>query len=250
MIASCMGMPSSSRWWSDTVFCAQLDEVMWKGPENKETAYFGRMVEGYSKYVRLTWKDLTGPPYHLFWECLHKPVVAFTEIDEAWFSWQPSGLITYHAFVIMEVEKAGWFGEKLFIMIERCSDSLQLLFGRGKEAHVFIQQFYTSGRQRNVSQCTKKPRRAAHPDVTVYALIKWLDTCVSKAWRNYGLVTNNCQHFVAEVQKFLLDPHSVMPASTAVTEFKGCLSAMSETTEHVFVKKSGDAESERKLWSS
>lgn len=197
-------------WWKEIVLCAHLEEVMWKGMETTDIAYFGRKTNGGTKrYIKLTWHDLEKPPNSLFWGNLDKPIAAFTEVDEKWFSWQPNSLITYHAFIILEIDNAGWFGEKLFILLERCSDSLQLLFGLGAEVHLFVRQFYANGRPRNVRQCTPQPRKELTKLVTMRMLLEWMDTVVARDWRPYNLLAKNCQHFVAEVETYLLDPTEV-----------------------------------------
>jgi len=187
--------------------CASLEEVMWRGWESIDVCYFGRRAKSGSKrYIKLTWRALDEPPYNLLWSYLDLPVTAFTEVDEKWFAWQPDSLITYHAFTILEVEQAGWFGESLFVLMERCNNNIQLLYGCGDEVHIFLQQFYANGRQRNVKQCLPQPRQKLTKLVTLRHVIEWLDNVVAKEWQPYNLLAENCQHFAENLQHFLQNP--------------------------------------------
>jgi len=180
---------------------------MWKGLATEDILYFGRTTDqGDKRYIRLTWKDLDKAPYDLFKSCLDKPISAYKEVDEKWFSWQPNNLLTYHAFTILEVENVGWFGEKLFIMIERCTETVQLLYGLGSEVELFVSQFYANGQQRNTHQCSSQPRVKLSSSVTVRQLIEWMDKAVAKNWGPYNLLAKNCQHFASDLQRFLHNP--------------------------------------------
>jgi len=191
---------------------------MWRGWDTSDTCYFGRMTKrGTKRYIKCAWKDLDEAPFSLLWSYLDMPIAAFTEVNEKWFAWQPNSAITYHAFTILEIENAGWLGQTMYLLLERCNNNLQMLFGSGEEVHLFMQQFYANGRARNVEQFLYQPRQRLNKVVTLRQFLEWLDNVVAREWQPYNLLAENCQHFVADMQRFLLNPRLVWKKSSGQT---------------------------------
>lgn len=216
LFVSCLKPPrrttafkASPTWWATQVVCVTVEEV----PEvthAKEGVRFYSWARGRVPVVlKATTHKLTGSPEGLVRRYLDKPIVAFTESRQHFWSFQPSDWITYHVSTILEVEGPG--SDKLFILIERVDDRLEVMLGLGAVTRTFLMEFRATGKCRQTARCFQQPRQLVAPRVTVRRLFEWLGNSLARRWQPYHMLQNNCQHVADEVQQYVRDPRGAGP---------------------------------------
>jgi hypothetical protein len=193
---------TNEAWWTSQVVCAKVEEVS-EGGEGNECERFYKFVgdKGIERWMKSTRLSLTGPPD--LGVTLNGTITAFTEVRQPYWAVQPHSWITYHAFVVLEIDHGA-----LFVLCERKTDMLELVVGEVGIPLAFMKAFRAVGPGRNPSRCVEEPRRMITTRITVRQLLGWLDGPVEERWKPYDLLKANCQHFVADLQSFLLEPSS------------------------------------------
>jgi len=195
------GTPHANEaWWASQVICAKVEEVA-EGGEGTESERFYKFVgeHGNERWIKSSRLTLTGPPD--LGTTLGGTITAFTEVRQPYWSVQPHNWITYHAFMILEIDHGA-----LFILCERKTDMLELVVGEINIPIAFMKAFRAVGPGRNPSRCVDEPRQVVSTKITVRQLLGWIDGQVEERWQPYDLLKSNCQHFAADLQSFLLDP--------------------------------------------
>jgi len=184
------------------VICAKVDEVA-EGGEGTESERFYKFVSehGNERWIKSSRLVLTGPPG--LGSILSGTITAFTEVRQPYWTVQPDNWITYHAFMVLEIDHGA-----LFILCERKTDMLEVVVGEVNIPMAFMKAFRAVGPGRNPARCFDEPRREVSTKVTVRQLLGWIDGPVEEGWQPYDLLKANCQHFVADLQSFLLNPSS------------------------------------------
>jgi len=190
------------KWWTSQVVCAKLEEVA-EGCEGTDTERFYKFVgeQGNKRWIKSTRLALTGPPD--LGGLLSGTITAFTEVRQPYWTVQPHSWITFHSFMVLEIDHGA-----LFIVCERKTDMLELVVGEVNIPMAFMKAFRAVGPGRNPSRCIDEPRREVTTRITVRQLLGWIDGPVEERWQPYDLLKANCQQFVAHLQSFLLDPSS------------------------------------------
>lgn len=200
---------SNESWWASQVICAKAEEIPPQDgePTDNERFYKFQDETGLERWVRLSRLMPGGPPD--LGPHLNKIITAFTEVRQPYWSLQPRSWITYHAFTILEIDNGA-----LYILCERKTDMLELVFG---EIHIpmgFMKAFRAVGPGRNPRRCVEEPRQPLSTRITVRQLLGWIDGPVEEAWKAYDLLQSNCQHFAHDLQMFLLDPSRAFQAES------------------------------------
>lgn len=203
--------PNSS-WWASQVVAALAEDVP-KGGEASECERYYKFVgeNNEERWIRLTRLQLSGPPP--LGSYLNRVITAFTEVRQPYWMSQPSSWITYHAITILELD-----GGSSFMVCERKTDMLELVFGEVNIQFPLMKAFRAMGPGRNPSRCVEEPRQALSTRITVRQLLGWIDGPVEENWKPYHLIKANCQHFAAELQAFLRDPSTSYHRSGAAVQ--------------------------------
>merc|ERR1719221_2060463 len=191
-------------WWKERVLAVTVEEIVGgiDDSTNDPSVRFYLRDEGTANLgVKMTQLKLTSPPEKALQEYLHRTIGAFTEMRQLRWSKQPQSWPAFHAFTILEIDSDGFY-----ILLERKSDKLELMLGKGPAAHNFMKEVRASGEPRNRHRCKAQPRQKVMSNITVHRLLKWLDRLISRRWQPYNLFAANCQHFICDLQKFLIDP--------------------------------------------
>lgn len=203
---------SNGSWWAAQTMCAIAEDVP-EGNENSERERFYKFVgdHGDERHIRLTRLQLSGRPEMGSFE--NRVITAFTEVRQPYWTSQPSSWITYHAFTILELDDGA-----CFLLCERKTDFLELVFGSVNIKFPFMKAFRAMGPGRNLARCVDQPRHPLGTRVTVRQLLGWLDGPVEENWKPYDLMSTNCQHFAAELQSFLVDPSTTYHRTEAAVQ--------------------------------
>mmetsp|Transcript_93470 Transcript_93470/g.261439 ORF Transcript_93470/g.261439 Transcript_93470/m.261439 type:complete len:377 (+) Transcript_93470:79-1209(+) len=195
-------------WWSSQVVCAKVESVA-EGGDGSELERFYKFIDehGHERWIKGTRMLLVGPPD--LGPLLSRTITGFTEVRQRYWTHQPHSWKTYHAFILLEIEDG-----LLYILCERKTDMLELVIGSEDIPYAFMKAFRAAGPGRNLSRCVDEPRQAVTSRVTVRQLFGWIDGPLEERWRPYDLLQANCQHFVDELQSFLLQPGSSRHVST------------------------------------
>jgi len=175
------------------------------GQENDDVHYYVLPNGSQQNILKVSKVALRGPPDFL------KPyrdrrIMAYTQMRQNFWAYQPDSWITYHVCTIMEVDVPS--GDKLHILIERVDDRLEIMLGVGHTPRSFMLEVRATGRARRADRCFQLPRQELWPfePVTVGQLLDWLSTTVCKRWQPYHILESNCQHVAEELQRFLESP--------------------------------------------
>lgn len=189
-------------WWASQVLFASVQEVPEKQEEDETEQHYKFIGEGANvHWVKIKRVPLTRPPD--LPKHMDKVITAFTEIRQPYWKLQPHSWITYHAFIILELN----MGE-MYVMLERKTDMLEIVIGDFDIPMGFMKAFRAIGPGRNPGQCLQEPRVELSRRVTLRMLFKWIDGPVEERWVPYDILKANCQHFAEDVQAFLLDPNA------------------------------------------
>lgn len=163
---------------------------------------------GGHRILKVVRHELCGPPDHLMGKYLDHKIVAYTEQRQHFWAYQPESWVTYHVCTIFEVDCSG---NKLFILIERVDDKLEIMFGMGYVPRSFMLELRATGKHRRSDRCHKQPRQVVAPRVTVRRLFEWLGHSLARRWQPYHILHSNCQHVAEELQRYVRDPSSTIP---------------------------------------
>lgn len=174
--------------------------------EETEDIHFYVLANGHGENIlRVANLQLQGPPDTFLQAYWDRPIVAFMEMRQNFWTFQPDSWITYHVCTILEVDVPG--SDKLFILVERVDDRLEIMLGKGYIPRSFMMEFRATGRSRRSDRCVQKPRQVVAPRVTVRRFFEWLGSNMSKRWQPYHILESNCQHVAEDVQSFIVDPN-------------------------------------------
>lgn len=189
-------------WWASQVCCAKAEAVEKEGTPTATTKFyaFDRGSKGVLR-VKTTLQKLREPPYNLLGRDLQRTITAFIEVRQPYWQYQPGSWITYHAFVILELD-----GGAMFLLLEKKTDMLEMVIGEPELPFGVMKAFRAVGGGRNVRLCTERPRQELHIRTSVYQLLEWMDGPVEEGWAHYDMLGSNCQHFARDLQDFLLKP--------------------------------------------
>lgn len=192
---------ASSKWWKYMVRCSQVEEVKEKGESSDTVRYYGLSMDDKIKYIKMTHHSLTGPPYDLFEEHLEGIITAFTETRQHFWAFQPRSWITYHNFTVLDID-----GQGFFILCEKISHHLEIMFGEGTGPRSFVKEYRATGFPRQIERCFDQPTAPLTSSITVRQLIMWMDGPLRKRWEPYDILLSNCQHFASKLHKFVEKP--------------------------------------------
>jgi len=174
--------------------------------ETDETRFYV-LANGHGENIlRVTRQQLRGPPEAFVAPYFDRPIVAFMEMRQNFWSFQPDSWITYHVSTILEVDCPG--RDKLFILIERVDDRLEIMLGVGYIPRSFMLEFRATGTSRRSDKCYQQQRQVVAPNVTVRRFFEWVGTALVRRWQPYHILQSNCQHVAEEVQRFIRDPNN------------------------------------------
>jgi len=191
--------------------------------EETEDNRFYVLANGHGENIlRVSRRHLRGPPESFIPDYIDRPIVAFTEMRQNFWSFQPDSWITYHVSTILEVDCPG--RDKLFILVERVDDRLEIMLGVGYIPRSFMLEFRATGTSRKSDRCFQQPRQMVAPNVTMRRFLEWVGTSLSRRWQPYHILQSNCQHVSEDVQGFIRDPnnfHSSMEINIHDIELAG-----------------------------
>lgn len=181
--------------------------------ETPDCRYY-QLANGFGhNLLKVQQHKLCGPPTIEFLKkFFDRPIVAFTEMRQNFWAYQPESWITYHVSTILEVD--GPSGEKLFVLIERVDDRLEIMIGVGFVARSFMLEFRATGKPRRADRCFQQPRQIIRPSVSLRLLFEWLGNHLAKKWKPYHILQSNCQHIAQDIQDFLVAPGEFQKAPT------------------------------------
>mmetsp|Transcript_171062 Transcript_171062/g.548188 ORF Transcript_171062/g.548188 Transcript_171062/m.548188 type:complete len:320 (-) Transcript_171062:82-1041(-) len=211
LLVSCMqpSRPSepwhvSAAWWASQVCCVTVEEVPELGEEMEDIRYYV-LANGFGHNVlKVENLNLVGPPVGFLGKYIERPIIAVTEMRQHFWAFQPESWITYHVCTILEVD--GVEADKLFILIERVDDRLEIMLCVGHIPRSFMLEFRATGRPRRSDKCFQQPRQIVAPIVSVRRLFEWIGTSMANNWKPYHILQSNCQHISEELQSFIRDP--------------------------------------------
>jgi hypothetical protein len=153
------------------------------------------------RWVKLLLLTLLGPPDHLMEKHLHKKVTSFSELRQAYFSFQPADWITYHSYTIIEVGDGD-----LFLAMEKKTTRLEFMFCEGQLCRAILKDFRAAGAVRDLKKCTELPKEEVSDGPTLREVLDWVDGPCAEHWQPYDMMRSNCQMFVSDLQSFLRSP--------------------------------------------
>jgi len=197
-------------WWASQVCCSKA-EVVTKESERTGMEKFYKFdgVDGNELLVKNTVHPLKGPPYHLLGADARRSITAFTEVRQPFWRHQPDCWLTYHAFLVLEVDHGA-----LHLICERKTDLLELVIGATDIPRGCMKAFRAFGPGRNLGRCSEQPKQKLGHLVSLYDLLDWIDGPTEESWQPYNMFRSNCQHFTRDLQKFLEDPSLHSPRIT------------------------------------
>jgi len=212
MLVSCLQPPRPSEpwhvsgaWWASQVCCVTVEEVPELGEEMEDIRYYV-LANGLGHNVlKVENLNLVGPPAGFLGKFIERPIIAVTEMRQHFWAFQPESWITYHVSTILEVD--GVDADKLFILIERVDDRLEIMLCVGHIPRSFMMEFRATGRPRRSDKCFQQPRQIVAPIVSVRRLFEWIGTSLANNWKPYHILQSNCQHINEELQSFIRDPN-------------------------------------------
>lgn len=173
-------------------------------PETEKIRFYALANGCGQRILKTTRHELIGPPNYLVEPYLDYKIEAFMEQRQHFWTFQPESWMTYHVSTILEVDCPR--NEKLFILIERIDDKLEIMFGVGYVPRSFMLEFRATGKCRQCDRCFQQPRQAVKPRVTVRRLFEWFGNNLARRWQPYHILHANCQHVAEEVQRYVRDP--------------------------------------------
>jgi len=217
----------NSAWWQCQVMAARLQEITEEEVDEKQRVYSFVDEGDRRRFIRSERMMLHGPPEA--GELANGTITAITEIRIPYWSQQPSSWATYHALVVLEINRGqGW------LACERKTDLLELILAPVKISRFFMKAMRCSGPARDPIKCQEEPTILLATGVTVARFFSWLDGVVEENWEPYNMLHSNCQHIAAAVKDFLLEPgaprhrpqHPILPSTGIVNELEFAIKAV------------------------
>jgi hypothetical protein len=200
--ASAKNLPVNHAWWTFQVCATQVTEVPERGTDTEFERFYGfKDDDGNMRWVKLLLLTLLGPPDHLMEKHLHKKVTSFSELRQAYFSFQPADWITYHSYTIIEVGDGD-----LFLAMEKKTTRLEFMFCEGQLCRAILKDFRAAGAVRDLKKCTELPKEEVSDGPTLREVLDWVDGPCAEHWQPYDMMRSNCQMFVSDLQSFLRSP--------------------------------------------
>lgn len=212
LLVACLQPPrrcepsAADEWWAQQVVCVTIDEVPAMEQETAHVHYYALANGLAPKILKVTRHPLSGQPDHLVGKYLDQKIAAYTEQRQHFWAFQPESWMTYHVSTIFEVDCPP--KEKLFILIERVDDKLEIMMGVGSVSRSFMLEIRATGKCRKSDRCFQQPRQLVAPRVTVKRLFEWLGHNLSRRWQPYHILHSNCQHVAEELQSYVRNPNS------------------------------------------
>lgn len=210
LLVACLQPPRTcepsglDEWWANQVVCVTVEAVDSMQDATDRHRYYALAAGQQQHVLKQTKQFLCGPPEHLAGPYLDAKIVAYTEQRQHFWAFQPESWLTYHVSTIFEVERPRY--EKLFVLVERIDDKLEISLGVGNLPKSFMLEFRATGKQRKSDRCFQQPRQVVVPRVTLRHFFEWLTRSLSKRWQPYHILHSNCQHVADELQNYVRDP--------------------------------------------
>ncbi|CAE8693166.1 unnamed protein product [Polarella glacialis] len=141
------GSGVSDDWWVQQVFFVSLKEVQYKGEESASVRYYALFKHGSERFLRMERMALSGLPELELASWLDSPITAVTEHRQRFWTFQPDSWLTYHNFSILEID-----GGRGYLLAERVSDKLEIMFGEGMHSLSFMREYRSTGQIRAMSR--------------------------------------------------------------------------------------------------
>eukprot|EP00913_Durusdinium_trenchii_P008409 g7897.t3 len=190
-------------WWAEQVSFASMRRCKEQKKNSSSVKYRRRHLRGEEVCVRISKKELTGPPQEFMKDSiLAGKVTSYTEFREPLWPFcrfMYEGNPFYHTYALLDIN----FGE-FQLVLERVDQKIEMLVAEGMDLLGFTQHFMACSQSRAVNGIPERTRHVKK-HITVKDVLSWMGGSLASRWERYSTLFNNCQHFQAELQTLLFD---------------------------------------------